>query len=772
MNDPQVRSQLTPPAPGLDLGEVLYVLFRHKWKIAVLCVLAVLAAMAAYFTIPRVYESEARLYIRYVLESRTPTQQGDNDSRIHAPDRTGHSIINNELQILTSMDLAQQVADALGPEKLLGPGAASLPDARVRAGTLILKNLKAEVPRDSSVVRLAFQHTKPELTQPVVTQLIQFYFKKHAQIHAVGAFDEFLSSETDQRRAKVAQTEDELRKAKSKLGIISLPESRQAISAEITRLEQQVAETEAQLAERRSVANELMKTVPALAAQTTNSAAGTNYFEPVPPEKLNQYRQLCGVLDALNRHEQELLLTYTPSSKLVSELRQQIATNEVTKKALETAHPGLLVSGVGVTNAAAGAPVVDSRAALNAELAAVSGLEARLRVSREQLAQWQKKAVDLTIAEGTILDLERQLQLQETNYSRFAQSLEQAQIEERLGAGKVSNISTIQEPTPPLKVPGKRLKIIAMVFFGGLALAFGLPFVIELYLDPSVRRASDVQTRLRLPLFISVPVLSSNGHSRRLADKPRRLLGAPPTAHRPPPTERGSELPAGGASESSAVSLQPSAFPGSSLPALSAFSDALRDRLITWFEIKQMTHKPKLVAVTSCGEGAGVTTLAAGLAASLSETGEGNVLLVDMNGEHGAAHQFHRGDLACGIDDALQNATREGALVQDNLYVVSETANSENLPSVLPKKFKGLVPKLKASDYDYIIFDMPPVSQVSLTPRLSRFMDLVLMVVESERTDREVVSKASSLLTESQANVGVVLNKTRTYVPKALKQEL
>ena len=63
--------------------------------------------------------------------------------------------------------------------------------------------------------------------------------------------------------------------------------------------------------------------------------------------------------------------------------------------------------------------------------------------------------------------------------------------------------------------------------------------------------------------------------------------------------------------------------------------------------------KPKLVAVTGCGEGAGVSTLASGLAAALSKTGDGNVLLVDMNVDQGVAHSFYKGKPGCGIADAL-----------------------------------------------------------------------------------------------------------------------
>ena len=73
---------------------------------------------------------------------------------------------------------------------------------------------------------------------------------------------------------------------------------------------------------------------------------------------------------------------------------------------------------------------------------------------------------------------------------------------------------------------------------------------------------------------------------------------------------------------------------------------------------------------------------------------------------------------------------------------------------------------------DYIIFDMPPMSQISITPRLARYMDMVMVVVESEKSDRDVVQRAVNMLTETRANVGVVLNKRKQYVPKQLQPEL
>jgi Mrp family chromosome partitioning ATPase len=308
---------------------------------------------------------------------------------------------------------------------------------------------------------------------------------------------------------------------------------------------------------------------------------------------------------------------------------------------------------------------------------------------------------------------------------------------------------------------------------GALALAIGLAFILEMFVDRTVKHAAEIESKFGLPLFLTIPLLherqsrwaslknvpvlsNGNGHrnGRRALSEPNPML----------PID-----------ETEADSLDDRFNGNSSRLPLRPFFEALRDRLISYFEIKNLTHKPKLVAVTSCREGSGVSTFAAGLAASLSETGEGNVLLVDMSKQNGSPKQFIGGRLHCGLDDALEREKRDTALVQENLYVVTESGNGHangKLSRILPKRFTNLVPKLKASDYDYIIFDMPPVSQLSVTPRVAKFMDIMLVVAEAEKTDREVFKRAIAMLAESKANLGAVLNKRRSYVPKALQQEI
>ncbi len=323
---------------------------------------------------------------------------------------------------------------------------------------------------------------------------------------------------------------------------------------------------------------------------------------------------------------------------------------------------------------------------------------------------------------------------------------------------------------------------MAGLVFGGVCGGLGWAFLIEFFLDRSVKRPGEIELKLKLPLFLSIPDVSRNGHARQLKSPERRQLqlhnsdedgGTHRNGH-----DAGNEKSGvrNGASEVLAgdTSLYASRFSPSTPAnrALELYYEALRDRLIVYFEVKNLTHKPKLVAVTGANEGAGVSTIAAGLAASLSETGEGNVLLVDMNAEHGAAQQFYKGKAGCGLDTALASETKQDALVRENLYVVNGHSNSNGLPQALPKRFAAMVPKLKASDYDYIIFDLPVVSPISVTLRIAQFMDMTLFVVESEKSDREVVLQANDWLVKAGATVSVVLNKTHKYVPARLHQEL
>lgn len=718
------------PTTSLNVADAYYIFFRHKWKILGFATAGVLAGLALFLTGKPVYRSEAKVLIRYVLESKNVPGLTD-DAQVTSPDKRGDNIINSEVEILTSWDLALQVADSVGPEQILAKVNGG--NDRFRAAGTIRSGLQVEVPKKSNILKITLAHPDPEMPQRLLTRLIEAYLDKHAQVHlAAGIHDDFLSKQTDQLRAKLAQTEDEIRKLKTRLGVISLEDSKRVFLEEFARIRQDLISAESELAERQAALKGLQ---PATApADSPDSSAQR--------EKLSNYRTLSTLLTGLRNQESSLLARFTEEHPVVASVRRQIADTEKQIARLEAENPNLALLG----SHAAGLP--NSQFDPAAEARRLTALKARINSLTNRLEQIRLEASGLEEAAPAIRQLERQRDLEEANYRRYSAALDQARVDDALGPGKVSNVSIVQAPAPSGRDMSLVLKPAAIALAVGLLTGIALALLIELVLDQSLRRPAEIETRLQWPLFLSIPYVISNGCVSWFKRKPTVSQAASPSNGETALTQPGST------------------------DRLRPFCEALRDRLIMDFQIKNMTHKPKLVAVTGCSKGAGVSSIAGGLAAALSETGDGNVLLVDMNLDQGGAQPYYRGKPAVTLADALEQDKRTNAQVQENLYVVLARDARSNKPSVLPKQLTHIVPRLKASDYDYIIFDMPPVSQTSVTPKLAGLMDIVLMVVESEKAHRDSALRVKRLLSEAEANVAVVFNKHRPYVPPKLLPEL
>ena len=719
-------------------GDLYFILFRHKWKIILLSLAGIAAAGAYWWFCPPPYQSEARLFIRYVLDSHSVAAEGKN-AQMTSPDAMGQSIINSEIEILTSFDLAVQAAKNIGPDKILAKyGGGNDP---IQAAEIVRKNLVVDAPKQDSVIHVVYMDADPAIVQPVLTEIISDYLDKHLQVHQSSMSDDYLSQETAQLRSQIDETEDELRAAKTSAGIISLPEAERSYTDQIEWVNNQLFQAEADLAAETSE-------LRAQPEQTNAAAAPTpGVLISVPEGRIEEYQRVCARLDYLQSQQNQYYtqMGYTDENRLVQETQLEIAQTKWLKSNLEQRYPDL----IGTYEASAGPGQPAGTAGPDQRLAPIS-LQAKISVLKQDLTELQAEAVKVDVAESKIADLERRKEMLEGNYQNFAASLEQSRIDETLGPGRVSNINTVEAPTPPYKDLKKQIKAIVMIVGGGIMAGLAWAFFIEFYLDTSVRRTKEIESRLKLPLLISIPDISRNGHRRLIQAAERRQLQF--------------QNPDGEAEGSSGIlSWETSS-------CLNPFYDALRDKLVNYFENAKTVVQPKLITVTGTEKGCGVSAIAAGVATSLAETGE-RVLLVDMKLEHGVAQQFFLGRPCCGLDEALALETRDSALVQENLYVVTAGSPDERFQRILPRLFVSLLPRIRASDYGYIIFDMPPVSQTSITSRLAGFMDMVLLVIQSEKTHLDAVQQAIGLLAHSKTKIGVVLNKTRKYIPERLHRE-
>lgn len=749
------------------MGDIYFTLFRHHRLLLGFLVLGIIAAGAAYVLNKPKYTSVAKVLVKYIQDRQSPNVANTTE-KVATPDSRGETIMSSEVEIFSSFDLAQTVAREFGAEKILAKagGGTNL----IAAAMLLNNNLRVENPKKTSTILITLTHPDPELVQPLLKEFIAAYKNKHNEIHkSLGAMDDIMKRQRETLRQGLADTEAKLLEIQTNNGIFSVEDSKKAVTDRIARLNQELASAETQLADNKATLASWLSSsgspaassnagpvaVVAPATVSTNPAPATVALK-IPQDKQDAYKVARGEQELLRKQERELQRQYTdahPRVKrvkiLAAEADRQVAELEsqyADIRAVVAILPSSQLAGLGTTNVAAGLSGPDTNR--------IAGLEARVALLKTLIKEASSGASQLVDAEMKINQLRRQRDLQEANVRNLQSTLDQVAVDEQLGPGKVTGIPEIQQPSVPISSSSARLKLVLMSFFGCVGAGLVLAFLIDLVLDRSLKRPSEVESRSGVPLFVSIPDRPS-----LVRDDERR----PPL---PPSRQLGSA-----AEETGPQSdvLLPAVLNESH--GLNPFFETLRDRLVAFFDKNNMTHKPKLVAVTGCHANAGVTTVVAGLAASLSNSGDGNVLVVDMKNEGGAVQHFFRGKPQLGLQEALDEGRRGEARVQDNLFVVSDRDGSGGAP-ILHKRLMSLVPKLKLSTYDYIIFDLPPMSQTSIAPRVARFMDMVLVVAEAERTHSELLRQSSRLLEESGANVGAVLNRTRQHVPDRLSHEL
>ena len=803
----------------MNLDDVLFILFRHKWKILLCAALGIAAAASAYLLKPQLYESEAKLMVRYVVERSAV------DTLDAQPKNSEPSQINSEVQILTSWDLATQVASAVGIERLL-PGVKNA--GLTAAANSIRSGLTATALKNTNIIVLTYANHDPELATLVLKELVARYFTKHLEVHrSADAFD-FVAQRTDQVRAQLNRTEEELKVLKSKAGITSLAESTTSLNAELARNREAFHIAETAYSGQRALVQELEKSLAAqkkipLSTKPLDSSNevvqqyqtlysrlaqfrqtelehlskyAQKAFKPELPEQLrvakkfrsqpsepgdNNIRIPVGgsgffgtdrenamqIARERYRRQNDTGFAYQGGKKdfdtLVKETEQEILTQRINQSEMNKASEDQFVKvnqmqienlekqlgdlekrfpGLVATLPAATAQMRELD--LSADRARLAELEARMQALTSRLHDLQKQSEQLSEIGPQIAHLERRREIEDTNYKYFEASLEKARVDEALDPSKIPNISAVQKPSPAFKATADLKKTILALAGGGIAFGIALALLIELVLDRSIKRPLELTTRLRIPMLLWIPYIAKKG-----------FLALPWR---------------NGSRRQSALALNASRR-GEIAPwelghFIRPFSEALRDRITLYFQVQGMIHKPKLVGVTGCDKGAGTSTLAGGLASALSDTGDGKVLLVDMNVGRAKVHPFYRGASACTLAEALVG---EPAPAGENLYLAVATPPDAPHAQIIPKRFYELMPHLKASDFDYIIFDMPPLNQTSITLAVAAYMDKVVLVAEADKSNRDVFKRAFSELAAVNANVSAVLNKLRTYTPKWLQ---
>jgi capsular exopolysaccharide synthesis family protein len=753
-----------------SLRDIYYILFRHKWKMILFFLAVTVTVLVRTYRIPEVYRSEAKLLVRLGRENVTldPTVTTGQIININ---RSYENEVNLELEILKSWELVENVVDSIGPDAFLKHPARKLfaidaddkvirktipeapnevkktqssserfnlvkpSDDHDKAVLQVRKNLETKALKDSSIISISYKAESPKLAQNVIATLINYYLEKHIAVHQTPGSHQFFLQQANQLRSKLALSEDELRNLRDESGISSIEEQQQVIFSRIAGLEGQTDSAEAELVACQAKIQGLQKmlsNIPELLV--TQETTG------FPDHAVDLMR---AKLYELQLKELGLLSKFSEGSQQVQMVRQEIteARRLLDKEITKT---GRIEVSRGVNTV-----YTQTQAALFAEQADLPSLQAKVEKLREQLTTAKERLKTLNETELKITRLKREISIEESNYHRYVDNLEQGRIDRALESEKISNIGIVQHATLPTSpVPKRRMVYLALGFFVGLFGAIGLAFFFE-YIDHSIRTPDEVEEKLLLPTLAYIPRVRVNrihptGRRREQTKPVDKNVKSMPTRWNIPVKIRG-------------------------------HYSIFREELL--LKLNGHSKAPYALAIIGCRRGEGVSTVAANISAMLAQGVGGRVLLVDTNIRCPSAHQIFQTRLEPGLANIpTADHDYEGIIVTErfkNLHILAAGMPNGSPPGILrPAQFVKLINSMK-KDYRHVVFDMPAMKEAHSSARLASLCDGVVLVIEAERLRWEVLLEAKAQLLKWNANtVGVVLNKRRFPIPEWLYRML
>lgn len=171
-----------------------------------------------------------------------------------------------------------------------------------------------------------------------------------------------------------------------------------------------------------------------------------------------------------------------------------------------------------------------------------------------------------------------------------------------------------------------------------------------------------------------------------------------------------------------------------------------------------------VVGLTSCQPGSGSSTIAANMAIRAARSFDGGVLLVDADVRNHALAPLFRVPQSPGLVQAMRDDARPLDCVQattiTNLAVMAAGSELDAAATLFDTARLGDLIEQLQQDFELIVFDLPIADESTHCLQAASVLDGVLLVIESQRIDRELATRAKRKLLAAKANVlGVVINK-------------
>lgn len=727
----------------IDLKRLFFTLWHNKWiVIGSVLIFSIFAGIVAYSVTP-IYRSEGSMLIK---DPGNRFSMGSNDGLASLLSSTYGigmgSSIGNELQILRSRNLANEMADSLINKRLMQNGRqfpllfTSYPEdstiAKLDTVALRLRNnfTFSQADRESDLVNISYESPSPLEAAFMVNLSMKLYSDLSTRQNrlAANAAVDFLENEKMRIEDQLNSVEQRLREFMNREKLIQ-------VDAQTEKLIERMADLEARRQEARIKLVTVHSAIDQYKDRLNNIKPGLagQYADAIGPNMSRlQYQlaeleiekmQLLANNPALQQQE-------TPSGKL-SELNDKISFY---RKRIEDLTQDLMAQSdqyLGFLGSADG-NVAQTVTQLNQKLIELNVEEqqyqAQVEVLDNQLEDQRRFFDNLPDNMIELARLKRDVTINEELFLTVSKQFAEMSLWEQTRFGLGRPVDDAFVPQKPVK-PNKKLYILIGFIMGGI-ISVGFIFMREAFntrID-SIEKMED----FAIPLLAVVPSMDKFiQHNHK------------------------------GKEHVSLNSREVSTSMISLLDSVSPVSESFR-RLQSNIVYSNPDTELNTIMITSATQGEGKTTIASNLGVVLAEAGN-KVVIVDTDLRRPQIHKQFMIDRAPGIFEyCFEDVDVDSLLkptVMDNLKILPAGQEPPNASALTQSSaFLSLIKKLE-NHFDYVVLDTPPFGIINDVSALIKQTDGVVVVSRFNQTTRVELANLLKSLDQIHANVlGSVLS--------------
>jgi len=467
-----------------SLRDFLQVIFKRKSQILLFFIATICTVALGTFIASPKYEATAQILVKMGRENLYVPPNSTNSQIIN--NFNSDAQINSEIELLKSRSLAEKVIKSLGSETIYEDLDAT--DAVLK----FQKALSIEGIKKSDVIHLSFKHKDPKMAATIVNTLANGYLDQHLQVHKTPQSYNFFEEQSQVLKNKLEQSEETLRALKKQYNITAIDEEQSLLLKQIADLRAGLNQTLSQEAETLNRSLQIRRQLDKTP-------------ETIPQgEEIDHNPFLISNLEAklvdLQLQEKALLTKYTPQSRLVLNVKEEIKMVQEKLIDQENKQYGKSLTGLNTTYQRLQEDLFRNQAESKA-------LTAKKEMQTTQLSEYQSRLEQFNRIEMELHQLRQTIDVNRENYRLYLAKFEESRISDAMDNKKIANVSLIESALPPLKPvsPKILLNLLLSIFLGGFG-GLGLAFFNE-YLDDSLENPEDVEDALQIPVLVSIPEL-------------------------------------------------------------------------------------------------------------------------------------------------------------------------------------------------------------------------------------------------------------------------